>query len=129
MSVTAATFQPPMSPNFVVAVLGLVVHSDAADLMLLSVMGVSRATAPGESSISNSNTATAQNDDVATWIAHRLVLRGSLARTLFLLRAGSKRGGMARRGVGSHLGRLANAEMAVREARGVHEVGIKRLSI
>jgi hypothetical protein len=38
----------------------------------------------------------------------------------FPLRAGSKSGGVARRGVGPHLDRLANAEMAGREARRGH---------
>ncbi len=95
MMVTAATFQPPMSPYFVVAVVGFVVQADTAKLMLPSVMRVSWATAMGESS-SSCIAATAQTDEeaAATCIAHRLVPRGSLARTraLFLLRAGSKRG-------------------------------------
>jgi hypothetical protein len=59
MLVTAEVFQPVMSPYFVVAVVGLAVHSDTAELMLTLVMGVSWATALDESSSSSSSLATA----------------------------------------------------------------------
>ena len=45
---TAATFQSPMLPCVVVAVVGLVVEGPTAGLMLASVMGRRRATAVGE---------------------------------------------------------------------------------
>ena len=82
MLVTVATFQPRMSPYFVLAVVGFVVHCDTAELMLPLVMAVSWATAMGENSSSSCIAATAQTDEeaAATCIAHRLVPRGSLAR-------------------------------------------------
>jgi hypothetical protein len=110
MSVTAATFQPPMLPYFVVAVVGFVVQSDTAELMLPLVMGVVRwATALGKSSSSSSNT-----DDAATCIAHKAGARGSMACP-FPYAPGPTGGEW--RGVGLHLGRPAKAEMAGRVAR------------
>jgi hypothetical protein len=114
MLVTVATFQPPMSPYIVVAVVEFVVQFDTAELMLPSVMGVSRATAMGESS---SSAATAQTDEAAaTCIAHRMGPRFA-GSSHFPYAPGER---IKRRGVGPHLGRLANAEMAGGEARGGH---------
>ena len=96
---------------------GLVAQSDTADLMLPLVMAMRWATAVGEKSSNSSKTT-----DAATCIAHKAGARGSMARALSLTRRVHRGGGLARRGVGPHLGRLANAEMAGREARRGHRV-------
>jgi hypothetical protein len=86
--------------------------------MLPSVMGVGWATALGESSSNFSSAATAQTDEAAaTCIAHRL---GPADRwPVRFPYAPVQKGGVARHGVGPHLGRLASAEMAGGEARGL----------
>jgi hypothetical protein len=61
MLVTEATFQPRMSPYFVVAVVGLVVQFDTAELMLPLVMGVTLDESGSSSSSNNNNTAHARH--------------------------------------------------------------------